>query len=75
MSILLFVLLSPFRITATKLIFRKRLYEPNPCMNGGTCVDDGEGVSLHSCPGGFVGNNCETSYAWHPESSLEWLRR
>ena len=32
----------------------------DPCVNGGSCVDDGVNQACN-CPTGYVGNNCETS--------------
>ncbi|XP_041457514.1 uncharacterized protein LOC121409671 [Lytechinus variegatus] len=31
----------------------------NPCTNGGTCVEDGEGFTCQ-CPSGFQGTTCQT---------------
>ena len=34
--------------------------EPDPCMNGGTCVDGVNGFNC-SCTAGFVGDTCNAS--------------
>ena len=33
---------------------------PNPCQNGGTCVDQMDAYSC-TCQQGIVGNDCETT--------------
>jgi len=33
---------------------------PDPCQNGGTCVDGDYGYTCN-CPAGFTGVNCQTS--------------
>ena len=34
--------------------------DPDPCLNGGTCVDGLDSYSC-SCPEGYVDDNCTTS--------------
>jgi len=35
--------------------------DPNPCLNGGTCADDGAGNAACSCVDGYTGDTCETA--------------
>ena len=35
--------------------------DPNPCQNGGTCEDIGNGDYTCQCPGVYGGDNCEKS--------------
>lgn len=37
---------------------------PNPCMNGGTCTENGGGYDC-ACPTQYSGPNCESKENYH----------
>lgn len=57
----------PDRDELAALAASLRSCDPNPCLNGGSCVEDFGGLAVCSCATGFAGVACEM------DVSGEWI--
>ncbi|KAL9968790.1 hypothetical protein ACROYT_G020915 [Oculina patagonica] len=54
-----------YRFTCEKAARPLEQCAAEPCRNGGTCIEQGEGYKCQ-CPSQFTGNNCETQIVINP---------